>query len=157
MRFSIILAAAASVTIVAAQDFSTCKDTSAVISCASPFSSAMTDCSTSDTDCICKNGKGALDCFDKHCPEVAFPGRSTIESQCGSSSGGGSSSDDSKTDDKSDDEPEANDDTSSSSNEPEANDDTSGSNNGPAEGAGASLFAPAGGLLAAIVAAAAML
>ncbi|KFZ13316.1 hypothetical protein V502_06683 [Pseudogymnoascus sp. VKM F-4520 (FW-2644)] len=144
MRFAIILAAA-SATLVAAQDFSKCSNTQALVDCATPFSNAITDCGTK-IDCICKNATGAFDCFEKYCPEEDFPYQSTVDSQCGT--GSVSSGDATSTGTS-----------ASSTGEPLANDNTSGDkkSGGGDTGAGASLFAPAGGLLAAIVAVAAML
>ncbi|OBT88852.1 hypothetical protein VE02_01941 [Pseudogymnoascus sp. 03VT05] len=176
MRFSILLTATAA-TIVAAQvdlgDVQNCSDPQGLGNCAAPYLTEVENCGT-NIPCLCKAAAGGQECFTKYCPEVTFPYLAEFQSECGSSgsgSGSGSSSGDttSGSGSCSGSASETGSGGSASSTEAPTNGDSNSNGNGNSNtntapksgggdpGAGASIFAPAGSLLAAIVAIAAML
>ncbi|KFY71222.1 hypothetical protein V499_08573 [Pseudogymnoascus sp. VKM F-103] len=174
MRFSLLLAAA-SATIVAAQvdlgDVQNCSDPQGLSNCAAPYLKDVQNCGNTDISCLCKAATGGQACFTKYCPEVTFPYSAELQAECGGSgsgsgSGTGSSSGDTSSGSASETGSGSASSTgsggsASSTDAPTNGDSNSNTNTAPKSGggdpgAGASIFAPAGSLLAAIVAIAAM-
>ncbi|OBT54025.1 hypothetical protein VE04_06075 [Pseudogymnoascus sp. 24MN13] len=171
MRFSLLLAAA-SATIVAAQvdlgDVQNCSNPQGLSSCAAPYLTDVQNCGNTDISCR-RPGRHRR---TSYCPEVTFPYSAELQAECGGSgsgsgSGTGSSSGDTSSGSASSTGSGSASETgsggsASSTDAPTNGDSNSNTNTAPKSGggdpgAGASIFAPAGSLLAAIVAIAAML
>ncbi|OBT45548.1 hypothetical protein VE00_05035 [Pseudogymnoascus sp. WSF 3629] len=81
MRSSLFLLVAGAIGFACAspqtQDFSSCKDVTALSTCIQPLSSALDKCT--DASCACGVLSTELDCFKKYCPEVTIPAAATDE------------------------------------------------------------------------------
>ncbi|ELR07594.1 hypothetical protein VC83_03695 [Pseudogymnoascus destructans] len=159
MRFSVLLAATAA-TIVAAQadlgNVQNCKNPQGLLDCAKPYFVDVNNCG-SNIPCLCKAATGGQQCFTKYCPEVTFPYSAELQSECGSSGSGSGSGTGSGTGSGSGSGTSSGSSTGSTNAPTNSNSNNAPKSGGGVPGAGASIFAPAGSLLAAIVAVAAML